>query len=217
MVFSKKMQVVVADPEPVSRLGVRHLLAAHDQLEWIADAVCARSARDLCEKWQPKVLVLDTMLVDGFALIADVRKWSVETRVVVFSGLTDATSVQRALRAGALGYVSRLDPASKLLEAMLAAADGRRVVGPKVEGLLLDNLANGSVEIRSEGVRTLSRRELEVYRRIGHGDSTKTVAAELRVSVKTVESFRGKLKDKLGLRNGHELQQQAMRYVADNA
>ncbi|MEO7933876.1 MAG: response regulator transcription factor [Chthoniobacterales bacterium] len=210
---SKKIQVVVADAEPMARLGVRHLLEAHDRLEVCAEAACARSARDLCAKWQPGLLVLDAVLADGFTLIQDLPQWSAATRVVVFTGQADATTVQRALQAGALGYVTRLDPVSALLGAMLEAAEGRRMVGPQVESLLLENLASGGVELRSNGVESLTRRELEIFRLIGGGAATKTVAAELRVSVKTVESYRGKIKDKLGLRTGHELQRQAMYYV----
>ncbi len=210
---TKKIQVVVMDAQPMARLGMRHLLASHDRLEVCGEAACARSARELCEKWQPGLLVLDAVLADGFTLIQDLSRWSAQTRVVVFTGQADSTTVQRALQAGALGFVTRLDPVTALLGAMLEAAEGRRMVGPQVESLLLANLASGGVELRSGGVEALTRRELEIFRLIGSGAATKAVAAELRLSVKTVESYRGKIKDKLGLRSGHELQRQAMYYV----
>ena len=209
----KKIQVVVADAEPMTRLGIRRLLEAHDLLEICAEAICARSAREMCEKWKPGLLVLDAVLPDGFALIQDLALWSATTRVVVFTSQADATTVQRALQAGALGYVTRMDPTAALLEAMVEATEGRLTMGPQVARLLLENLASGRVELRSNGVSALTRRELEIFRLIGSGSSTKTIALELRVSVKTVECHRGNVKDKLGLRTGHELHRQAMEYV----
>ena len=206
MVTPKRASVVLLDPEPVARCGLAHLLSSHEALEVVAEADSVPVARSLCEKWQPAVLVIDVAVGDGLHFVKELPTWSARTRVVVFSAQVDARCVQRAFQAGAWGYVTRRDPEASLL----GAVAGERHVGPQVEQLLLGRMVAGAVELSGNAVAALSERELEVFRLIGRGLGTQAVADELRLSVKTVETHRQRIKMKLHYRDGKELQHHAV-------
>ncbi len=170
--------------------------------------------RELCSKLKPDVLVMDAACGDGFTLINELPRWSAQTEIVVFTALADALSVQRAFRAGALGYVTRRDPVSALMAAILDAVAGTRRVSPRVEHVLLEKLACGGVEVFSSAEAALSARELQIFRLIGCGSGTRAIAEELRVSVKTIETHRQRIKEKMHFRDGTELHRQAVLFHA---
>ncbi|MEO7318275.1 MAG: response regulator transcription factor [Chthoniobacteraceae bacterium] len=211
-----KANVIVADAEAVARFGLVKLIDSHKQLRVCAEAESLSAARELCAKHQPEVVVLDPAMGDGFAFIKDVPRWSPRTRVVAMTGLEDALSVQRAFKAGACGYVTRRDPVAAVIAAILGAVAGERHVGPRVEHVLLERLASGGVEIRDSDEAALSDRELQVFRLLGRGLGTRAVAEELRVSVKTVETHRQRIRGKLHLATGTELQRRAVLYHGAN-
>jgi DNA-binding NarL/FixJ family response regulator len=204
-------KVLVADAEPISRRGLVHLIQEDPMLDVCGETGSSREARMLCEKQQPDVLVLDPAMEcgDGFVLLSEMARWAPGAQVVVFTALEDTLAVQRAFKAGAAGYVARRDPASALLAAILGAARGERHVGPRVEHLLLERLACGALEMRDNDEAALSQRELQIYRLIGAGYSSRAMATELCVSIKTVETHRQRIKGKLRLSTGAELQRRA--------
>jgi DNA-binding NarL/FixJ family response regulator len=205
--------VLVVDAEPVSRCGLACLLGAEERLRVVAQADALPVARALCVQHQPQVVVLDPMLGDGIAFIRELKRWCAQARVVVFAAQPDALGVQQALQAGAWGYVSRRDPVAALLGAVLGALEGQRVLGPQVERVLLERLALGLVQVGPAAEARLSEREMQVFRLLGTGVGTRAVAAELGVSVKTVESHLQRIKEKLGVRSGAELQRRALQYL----
>lgn len=216
MTHPRKADVLVADAEPVARCGLVHLINSHPKLRLCAEAETLALARELCSKHKPAVLLLDPAMGDGFSFIKDLPRWSRGTRVVVFTGMSDALAVQRAFKAGACAFVTRRDPVSALMNALVGALTGERHVGPCVEHLLLENLASGTVELHGNDVATLSDRELQIFRLLGRGLGTRAVAMELRVSVKTIETHRQRIKEKLQLANGTELQRRAVLFHAAN-
>jgi DNA-binding NarL/FixJ family response regulator len=157
------------------------------------------------------LVVLDVAMGggEGFALVKEVLRWNAELHVVAFTALEDVGSVQRALRAGACGYVTRRDPVASLLAALTGALTGERHVGSRVERVLLETLATGKVQMEHDDLTLLSERERQVFRLIGGGRKTCEVAAELSVSLKTVETHRQRIKEKLRLRSGVDLQHRA--------
>lgn len=216
MVKDPKFTVVVADAEPVARLGLCCLINQQKYLRVCAEAESVRAARELCERHQPSILLLDAAMTDGFTLVKDLPRWSAKTRVVVFTGLAEPVAVQRALKAGAYGYVTRGDATAAVLAVIEAACEGRRQIGPQVQRLLLETMASGTVEMHANDVQMLSDRELEVFRRIGRGLGTREIADELKLSVKTVESHRQRIKVKLNLATGVELQRRAVLFASQD-
>lgn len=210
MANPRKCRVLVVDAEPVSRCGLVHLLNSHERLEVTAEAEALPPARALCLRYKPELVVLDVALGDGLEFIREVKEFSPQGRVVVFTGLADALSVTRAFRAGAAGYVTRRDSVAALMSAVLGALDGERQFAPCVQRVIADQFACGGVEVRGRAESALSDRELQVFRLLGQGLKPRGVAAELRVSVKTIETHVQRIKSKLGVASGGELQRRAV-------
>jgi len=210
MVNPRKARVLVVDAEPVSRFGLVHLLNAHERLQVIAEAEVMPVARELCVRHRPELVVLDAALGDGLAFIREVKQLSPQGRVIVFTSQADALSVTRAFRAGAVGYVTRRDSVSSLMSTVLGVLNGERQVAPSVQRVLVEQMMTGGVEVKGRSESVLSDRELQVYQLLGQGLKARAVAAELRLSVKTVETHVQRIKVKLGVANAGELQRRAI-------
>lgn len=211
MKSSPRSDVLVVDAEPVSRLGLISLLRSHAKLRVVGEAETLRTARELCAKLKPHVVVIDPLMEggEGFVFLKDLSRWVAHARTIAFSGREDAGCVQRAFSLGACGYIARRDPVPALIAAVLGALTGERHVGPRIEKVLLDELATGGVEFRN-GVETrLSAREWQVYRLVGEGRLAREMAETLGVSVKTIESHQQRIKTKLGLGSGAQLRRHA--------
>lgn len=216
MRIQRKARVLLVEAEPVMRRGLLHLINSHEELEVCCEAESLPAARAGCGKWQPDAVVLEVALGggEGFALARELPRWNAKVAVVAFTRLEDTASVQRALQAGVLGYVTRLDPAAALLSALTEALAGRKFLGPHAAGVLLDKMACGRVQMEDDDLTQLSERERQVFRLIGRGVKTCAVATELRLSVKTVETHRHHIKEKLGLPDGAALLRRAALFEA---
>ncbi len=202
--------MLVVDAEPLARHGLVDVLQRQPDLQIGAEAGSIAEARDLSARLQPQVLVLDPAQEDGFAFIKELPRWSAQTRVVALTRLEDAESVQRAFQCGVHGYVTRRDPAAAVVSAVLGALKEERYLGPRAQRALLGELARGSVHVEENELTRLSHRERDVFSRIGAGHATRTIAEELHVSVKTVETHRQRIREKLGLASGSELIRRAV-------
>lgn len=205
-------RVLVIDPEPVSRCGLIHLLHSNVRLEVIGECDSLPLARELCCQLKPDVSIYDSSYGDGVGFVRELRKCNPNGQVVVLTRHPDALNLQRAFQAGACGYVTRRDTVDSLISTVLGALDGERRIGPLAERLLLDRLAVGGMELSAAPEASLSDREMQIFQLLGRGLGTREVAGELRVSVKTIETHRQRIKTKLGLSTGTELQRRAVLY-----
>ena len=210
-----KRRVLVVEAEPAARMGLAQFIKEQKNLVLCGEADSLPIARECCMKEKPDIVVLDLAMGDGFGFIKEVPRWSPGCRVVVFTSLLDPLTVQRAFKAGALGYVTKRDPLAALIAAILGALDGERHMGPRVEHVVLDTLACGSLDMCGDKEAVLSNREREVLRLLGQGNSTRAVAEELRLGVKTVETHCQRIKEKLKLRDASALRRHAALHVAD--
>ncbi len=210
MANSRKARVLVADAEVVARFGLVQLITSHPHLSICGEAATLPAARELVARLKPEVVVFDPAMGEGCAFVKDLARWSAGTRAVVLTGVCDALAVQRALKAGVCGYVTRRDPVEAVLTAIVRAAEGRRHIGPQVEAVLLEGMARGAMAVQDGDGAALSDRELQVYRLMGQGLGTRALAVELQVSVKTVETHRQRIREKLGIATGSELQRRAV-------
>jgi DNA-binding NarL/FixJ family response regulator len=167
----------------------------------------------------PDLVVLSLTLQhgDGIALLKDFKKMHPTARALVVTARTDSLSVQRAFKAGARGYVVAEDETAEVLQALGRIAAGELYASATIARGLLQMLANGSVETGRDSCGQLSDRELEVFRLIGSGFGTARLATELHLSVKTIETHRQRIKQKLGLTNATELTQRAAEWMMDAA
>jgi DNA-binding NarL/FixJ family response regulator len=205
----KDTNIVIVEAESVARFGLLHLINKEPRLRVCGEASCLVGARELCEKHRPQVVVFDIALGDGVNFIKDLPQWSPGTRVVVHTGAVEVVLIQRAFKAGAFGYVSRHDPTGSLLFAINGAAEGARHMSPRVSDLMLGNLANGALEVRGDGMPSVSNREAQVLRMLGKGLSNREISDEMKVSIKTIETHCQRLKEKLHVGNSSALRQYA--------
>ena len=210
MAISKKANVLVVDAEAVARFGLVQLINSQPRLRVAGEAETLPAAREMASRLKPEVVVLDPAIGDGVHFIEEMARSKARPNVVAFTAMEDLLSVQQAFRAGVCGYVTRRDPVADLIAAIIAALDGRRHVGPRIERVLLDRLACGAVQLSGDETGLLSQRERQVFRLLGTGNSGRAIASELGVSVKTVETHRQRIKEKLRLKTGAELNRRAV-------
>lgn len=216
MMNIKQVRVVIADAEPIWRLGLREVVERQALMVVVAEAGSVAEARAACEKEQPELLLLDVGLEGGqaFFFLEELPRWSRGTRVVVFTRQMDGRLVQRALRAGACGVFAKCDPIVSLLVGLHGATSGTRHLGPTAEGLLYERIAHGALELHGSEEAALSERELQIYRLMAEGRSTRWIAEMLSLSVKTVETHHARMKEKLGARTSGELRQRATTWAS---
>lgn len=213
MSLLQKSLVLVVELEPMARSGLVHCIEEDVGLQVCGATGVAAEARELCARWRPALVVMDCLAPGGLSLLKELPRWSAGVRVVCYTRAEDALSVQRVLQAGARGYVTRMDSREVLLETLRAVLAGQRHLAPRVEHAFLDTLACGGVEVRQTELAALSDRELEVFRLLGEGLGTRGVAERLGLSVKTVETHRERMKEKLHVASGQELLRRAALFL----
>lgn len=178
----------------------------------------ANEAIDMVQKLKPDLVVMDITIPgrDGLDLIKDLKARHPDLLVVVFSMHDEALYAERALRAGARGYVMKSEGPGDLVRAIREVLRGGLFVSEAGKEQILRRLVLGREEQAQHGVHLLSDRELQVFRLLGKGDTTRAIATQLHVGTSTVESYRANVKLKLGLSNASELVSCAARFVAGN-
>lgn len=205
-------RVLLVDDHAVVRDGLRTVLEATRRIAVVGEAGEAREGIRRLRELAPDVVVLDVSLPDmsGLDALKQIRAEWPRLPVVIFSMHADREYCVRALRAGAQAYVLKQSASEDIVQAVTAAAAGRRWVSPQIaEHLVGIVIAGGEARAPHE---TLSDREFEVLRLIGAGETPSQIAKRLCLSVKTVSTYRARLLQKLGLENNVQL----IRYVLDN-
>jgi DNA-binding NarL/FixJ family response regulator len=205
------LRVLICDDHALVRAGVRRLLETMEGVEVAGEAANADEAVIRARQLLPHVVVLDLSLRgrSGFDALAELRKTCPDAAIVVLSMHEDVLHVREALTRGALGYVVKDSSPADLEIALRAAAAGRTFLSPQVSAPQL----RGYRAPREPGdVESLPRRQREILDALGAGRTTKQIAADLNISVKTVETHRARIMEALGCRNASELLRVAMRH-----
>jgi DNA-binding NarL/FixJ family response regulator len=215
----KVARVLIVDDHPVVREGLAAKLSTQPDLEVCGEAEDVAGALALVESARPDVYVVDISLKsgDGIDLIKRLKARDELARVVVWSMHQENLYAERALRAGALAYVHKGKATREILLAIRSALAGKVYLGEDTASWLLGRLvgAGGKTPVRGP-IESLSDRELESFRLMGQGLTTEQVAEAMHVSTKTVETYRARIKEKLGLSNITELIQRAAQWVMEN-
>jgi DNA-binding NarL/FixJ family response regulator len=195
-----KLRVYLADDHPVVRNGLRALVGAEEDMEVVGEAFDGETAVRQAIELRPDVVVMDVSMpgVSGIEATAQIREGCPEVRVVALTAHEDRGYLQQAMAAGASGYVLKRSAAAELVGAIRHAAAGNIYVDPKVAAQLMAGpgpLAEGAAQ------QELSEREVEVLRQIAQGYSNKQIAARLKISVKTVETYKARAMEKLGAKS----------------
>lgn len=211
---AKRWRVLLVDRQPVVRRGLREILAQEAQLEVVGEATNGDEALAAAVEHAPDLAIVDVTLgqENGLELIGRLRERAPGVRVLVFSERDEALYAERALRAGAEGYVRKSAGASRIVDAVRRVLGGHTVLSGAMTEQLIQRAVGASAE-ELTGIKSLSDRELEVLRLIGRGLTTRGVAEALSISVKTVESHRENIKRKIGAENAAALTRFAVAWV----
>lgn len=204
---SSAIRVVIADDHAVVRRGLRQLLDGEEGFDIVAEATDLDGARRYVCGHHPDVLVLDLNLPEGLSLgaIPEIRAQCPETQIVVLTMQNEPAYARQALAAGALGYVLKEAAESELVEAVRRAAAGDSYLNPRLGARVAAEVPTGPPD-------GLSRRELEVLRMIALGHTNAEIAEALYVSVRTVETHRAHIQQKLRLSTRSELVRYALEH-----
>jgi two-component system response regulator NreC len=199
------IRVVIADDHAVVRRGLRQVINSEDDLEVVAEASNLGDARRYVRGHHPNVLVLDLNLPEGLSLnaIPDIRAEFPETQVVVLTMQNEPAYARQALSAGALGYVLKEAAESELVEAVRRAAAGDTYLNPRLGARVAAEPPPGPPD-------GLSEREVEVLRMIALGHTNAEIAEQLYLSVRTVETHRAHIQQKLRLGSRADLVRYAL-------
>lgn len=217
--MNNKRQVLIVDDHSVVRRGLRQLVNEEPDLSAPWEAETAGEALHLVSQHLPDLVLVDVTLegASGIELVKQLQAHHPEIPVLVISMHDEKLYAERALAAGARGYVMKRTPDREMLEAIRQVLSGRVYVSEKVRSRLFPLEAGFAPAEVSSPVERLSDRELEVFLLLGQGYAPRHIADELCVSVKTVESHRQHLKKKLNLESSAELTRYAIEWHKENA
>jgi DNA-binding NarL/FixJ family response regulator len=213
----KKARVLIVDDHPAVREALALRIGRQPDLEVCGEAADVGEALRLLTDARPDVAVVDITLKsgDGIDLIKRIKDRDAHVRILVWSMHGESLYAERALRAGALGYVNKDRATDTIVEAVRRVRDGKVWLSEAMAERLLRRAVGGGGVTRTP-LDALADRELEVFRLIGRGVKTAEIADRLHLSVKTVETYRDRIRQKLGLADGTRLAHYATQWALEN-
>lgn len=215
-ISSARRRILLVDDQPIMRLGLAGIINQQDDLVVCCEAVdTAQAIQQLTANVEPALMIIDISLEgkSGLELIRDIHAVRPQLRILVFSKQDETIYAERALRAGAHGYVMKTFGAEAILGAIRKVLGGKLYVSEKMSARIIDLLSERGKAQRASPVGALTDREFEVYKLIGEGCSTREVAKRLHLSPKTVDVYRQHIKEKFGLHDSTALIQHAVRWI----
>ena len=208
-------RVLLVDDHSLTRHGMRSLLLMDPRFEICGEADNTPQALELARQLTPDLAIVDISLpsTDGIELTKGLRALIPELRVLVVSMHDEDVYAERALRSGAMGYLSKQEACDELISAVNCILGGDVYVSGRVKSRMLQRMAHTRGGSGQLPVDALSDREIEVLQHIGNGYGTREIAVQLGLSVKTIDSYREHLKQKLNLATGSELIRYAIQWM----
>jgi len=215
----QKKTVLLVDDHSLVRKGLAELIDDEHDLEVCGQAADASTALTLTRRLQPDLVIIDLMLREGtgLELIKQIAALDPDIKMIVCSMHDEALYAERVLAAGAMGYVSKQEPSRVVLEAIRGVLSGRIYASEDVADRLLRRVSGRTGDQQGNPVDALSDRELEVLNLLGKGLNTRAIADQLKLSTKTIDTYREHIKAKLGLKNANELLRFAVAWSLDPA
>jgi DNA-binding NarL/FixJ family response regulator len=213
----ERMRILVVDDHPILRKGLSMVIDQEPDLMVAGEAEDAQAALEKIESLKPDLVIVDISLpgVDGIELLKTIRLRYKDLPTLVVSMHDEFLFAERALRAGARGYIMKQEAVENVLTAIRKVLNGEIFVSDKITTKMLEMLISG--DSKSKAVNSpldlLSNRELTVFHLIGQGFKTSQIADKLNLSVKTIESYRSHIKEKLKLETGSDLMKCAIQWV----
>ena len=212
-------RILLIDDHPIMRHGLAQLLRMEEGLEICGEAGSAREGLEVIPKVSPDLVILDLTLPDrhGLELLKEIQALHPGMRCLVLSMHDEALYAERALRAGARGYIMKEVAADHLVNAVRKILSGGIFVSEAISARMIEQLSSTRSRTSPAGIETLTDRELEVLGMIGVGTTTKHIAEKLSISVRTVEAHRSHIKEKLAITDGAALVRYAVQWSQTQA
>jgi DNA-binding NarL/FixJ family response regulator len=210
-----RARVLVVDDHPMTRYGIVRLIEQEPDLVVCGEAENASRALAAVRALKPKVVLADLTMPggEGLEFIKDVRSLHPEVAVLVVSMHDEALYAERALRAGARGYIMKNEGGEKLVEAIRQILQGKTYVSENMSGKVLEIFSGRRRRTDDTTIGKLTDREFEVFRLLGQGLTTREIGQQLRLGTKTVETHRLHVREKLGFKSGPALIKYAVRWA----
>jgi DNA-binding NarL/FixJ family response regulator len=207
--------VFVVDDHPIVRQGLKLLINQEPDLMVCGEAENARSVLPAIQDLKPAIAIIDISLGhdSGIELIKTIRLQHPDLPLLVLSMHDETLYAERALRAGAKGYIMKQEAPEKVIGAIRQVLQGKIYVSEAISAKMLHTFIDSRHDETSSPIELLSDREMQVFKLLGSGLSTRRVAEQLNVSIKTVEAYRANIKEKLNLKSSAELVQHAIHWV----
>lgn len=213
--MASKERIFVVDDHPVFREGLVRVLNQEKDLEVVGEAENALEALKAVARLRPDLVIVDISLdgANGLDLSRSLRQHIPTIRILVLSMHKETLHAERALRSGANGYIMKRESGRQLLQAVRQVLGGQTYVSDPIKELLLQKLSETPQAASQSPEDLLSDREFEVFQLIGQGYGTRQIADELHLSMKTVESHREHIREKMHIPSTFELVQRAIHWV----
>ena len=212
-----KERVVVVDDHPLFRDRLAQIINHEPDMEVCGEAGDVANALEILQSVSPGFLVVDISLqgTSGLELIKQCRTRGISIPILVLSMHDESLYAERALRAGANGYITKRRGSGEILEAIRRVRKGEVYLSAEMTAIVLRMLPNGQLHTLPQPIDRLTDREIEVLELIGQGRTTREIAATLRLGVATVDTYRARIKEKMDFRNAVELQHFATRWLRE--
>jgi DNA-binding NarL/FixJ family response regulator len=214
-----KTRVFLVDDHPMVREHLAALLEREPDLTVCGEAEDAPTALSRIGQLSPQLVIMDISLKKshGLELLKDLKTLHPKLPVLILSMHEESLYAERFIRAGALGYITKQEATRNILSAVRKVLSGQVYLSERMSERLMRQMVGGRSETPQSPVETLTDRELEVFQMIGRGFGTRRIAAELRIGIKTVESYRARIKEKLNLTDGDQLLQHAIQWLHEHS
>jgi DNA-binding NarL/FixJ family response regulator len=215
----EKSRIFLVDDHAMFRDGLRQLIDREPDLTVCGDAAEAESAIRDIRKLKPDLIVVDITLggTSGIDLIKAIKNETEDYPVLVVSMHDESLYAERALRAGAMGYVMKQEPAKTVKTAIRKVLGGDMHLSEKMASSVISKFMRGTDEVPPSPLERLSDRELEVFQMLGMGKGVREIAEEMNVTIPTVNSFRNRIKEKLQLKSSTEVMLHAIHWSRESA
>jgi len=212
--MSPKTRILLVDDHPLVREGLANLISQQPDFEICGEAGNEPQALELIGTVQPDVAIVDITLEtgSGLELIRNIKALYPAVKTLVLSMHDEGLYAERALRAGARGYLMKREAAKKIIDGIRAVLAGQLYVSEKIISQMTEKFVEGGTAAAISPVEQLSNRELEVFQLLGRGHNTRQISEHLHVGFKTVQAYNARIKEKLRLANATELLREAMRW-----
>ncbi len=210
-----KSRIVIVDDHPIVREGLSDLINKEDDLAVCGEAEDGQGAMAVIRELEPDIAIVDISLQEtsGLELIKDLKVQHPSMPVLALSMYEESLYAERVLRAGAKGYIMKREATKNVVMAIRKVLSGQLYLSEKMAITLVDKLVGGKADASASPIDRLTDRELEVFSMLGHGKGTRQISERLHLSVKTIETYRSRIKEKLNLSSGSELLQHAFQWI----